>query len=108
MIESCFEIRIVDGQWCLDSLAQAANGRSKALLNCQKVHGLGRWYRATGVYDGTILRNYVGNDLQGEGDVQLVLQGKGHASIGARINLKDFFKGAVLEARFTPGALPVG
>ncbi len=101
-----FEIRIVKGQWCLDSFAMAG-GQSKALLNCQKLYPLGRWYRVTAVYDGKTLKNYIGNELQGEGDVRLVPQGAGHTSIGVRINLKDYFKGAVYEARFTRRALSV-
>ena len=101
-----FEIRVVDGQWCLDSFAMS-NQNSKTLLDCKKLHPLGQWYRVTAVYDGTTISNYVGDDLQGQGDVQLDPQGTGHASIGVRANLVNFFKGAVLEARFTPRALPV-
>lgn len=101
-----FEIRIVHGQWCLDSFA-ANNGQSRALLNCNKLHALGKWYRVTAVYDGTTLKNYVGDQLQGEGAVHLEPQGPGHSSVGVRINLKDYFKGAVFEARFTRRALPV-
>jgi hypothetical protein len=99
-----FEIRIVNGQWCLDSFAMAG-GQSKTLLNCDKLHALGKWYRVTAVYDGTALRNYVGDELQGEGSVHLVPQRPGHASVGVRINLKDHFKGAIYEARFTRHAL---
>jgi hypothetical protein len=99
-----FEIRIVNGQWCLDSFAMAG-GQSKTLLNCQKLHALGKWYRVTAVYDGKTLSNYVGDELQGEGSVLLVPQGPGHSSVGVRINLKDHFKGAILEARFTRRAL---
>ncbi len=102
-----FEIRIVDGQWCLDSYARA-NGQDRTLLNCQALHALGQWYRVTAVYDGTTLKNYVGDEMQGAGAVQLIPQGTGHASIGVRINLVDYFKGAILEARFTKRALPVG
>ena len=101
-----FETRIVDGQWCLDSFAMSG-GHQLALLNCKKRYPLGKWYRVTAVYDGKTLRNYVGNELQGEGDVQLIPQGAGRSSIGTRINLKDFFKGSVYEARFTRRALPV-
>jgi hypothetical protein len=101
-----FELRIVNGQWCLDSFAMT-QGHSKVLLNCQKLHALGKWYRITAVYDGKTLSNYIDNELQGEGEVQLAPQGPGHASIGVRINLKDYFKGAVYEARFTRKALPV-
>jgi Concanavalin A-like lectin/glucanases superfamily len=100
-----FEIRIVDGQWCLDSFA-TANGQSKVLLDCKKLHTLGHWYRVTAVYDGKLLTNYVNNDLQGQGPVDLIPQRPGHSSVGVRINLKDHFKGAIYEARFTPRALP--
>jgi hypothetical protein len=102
-----FEIRIVHGQWCLDSFAMSG-AQSKTLLNCDKLHALGKWYRVTAVYDGTTLRNYVGDELQGEGSVQLVPQRPGHSSVGVRINLKDHFKGAIYEARFTRRALTPG
>jgi hypothetical protein len=99
-----FEIRTMHGDWCLDSFAMA-QGQEKTLLNCQKLHPLGKWYRVTAVYDGKTLKNYVGNELQGEGEVHLVPQGAGHSSVGVRINLKDYFKGAIFEARFTQRAL---
>ncbi len=99
-----FEIRIVNGQWCLDSFAYS-NGSQRALLNCDALHPLGQWYRVTAVYDGKMLRNYVGNELQGEGELHLTPQGPGHSSIGTRINKVDYFKGAIFEARMTPRAL---
>lgn len=99
-----FEIRLVNGQWCLDSFA-TAGGQSRTLLNCDKLHPLGQWYRVTAVYDGTTLKNYVGDELQGKGAVHLIPQGPGHTSIGVRINLRDYFKGAIFEARFTRRAL---
>jgi hypothetical protein len=40
--------------------------------------------------------------------VQLVPQRPGHSSVGVRINLKDHFKGAIYEARFTRRALTPG
>lgn len=100
-----FEIRIVKGQWCLDSFAQSANGSHRTLLNCDALHELGKWYRVTAVYDGKMLRNYVGDEMQGEGEFDLVPQGQGHSSIGTRIDRRDYFKGAVFEARFTRRAL---
>jgi hypothetical protein len=101
-----FEIRIRNGEWCLDSYAKGG-AHGQTLLNCDKKYSLGQWYRVTAVYDGATLRNYVGDELQGEGNVHLLPQGKGHASIGVRINQQYYFKGAVLEARFTRRALPV-
>ncbi|SPE29066.1 conserved exported hypothetical protein [Candidatus Sulfotelmatomonas gaucii] len=99
-----FEIRIVKGEWCLDSFAQSNDSR-RALLNCDDLHPLGKWYRVTAVYDGKMLRNYVGDEKQGEGELHLTPQGAGHSSIGTRIDRRDYFKGAVFEARFTPRAL---
>ena len=99
-----FEIRIVKGQWCLDSFA-FSNGSARTLLNCDKLHPLDQWYRVTAVYDGKMLRNYVGDELEGEGEFHLTPQGAGHSSIGTRIDRRDYFKGAVFEARFTPRAL---
>ena len=102
-----FEIRIRDGQWCLDSFA-TSGGQSKALLNCEKKYPFGKWYRVTTVYDGKMLKNYVGDELQGEGEVKLVPQRPGHFSVGVRINLKDYYKGTIFETRFTRSALGVG
>jgi hypothetical protein len=40
-----------------DSFAMA-DGQSKTLLNCEKLHPVGRWYRVTAVYNGKTLSNY--------------------------------------------------
>lgn len=100
-----FEIRIVDGQWCLDSFASSGDS-NRTLLNCKLLHPLGRWYRVTAVYDGKILRNYVDGELEGEGPLDLKPQTQGHSSIGVRINKVYWFKGAILMARMVPRALP--
>jgi Concanavalin A-like lectin/glucanases superfamily len=108
-----FEIRIVastDGQpaqWCLDSFA-TAGGQSRALLNCEKLHPFGKWYRVTAVYDGKMLHNYVGDELQGEGALVIPAERPGRSSVGTRIDLRDYYKGAMYEARFTRRALDVG
>jgi hypothetical protein len=105
-----FEIRIrpaADGKgnaWCLDSFAIAA-GQSRTLLNCEKLHPFGPWYRVTAVYDGKMLHNYVGDELQGEGPLSIPPERPGRSSAGTRIDLRDYFKGAIYEARFTPRAL---
>jgi hypothetical protein len=102
-----FEIRIRDGQWCLDSFA-TSGGQNKALLNCEKLHPFGQWYRVTTVYDGKMLKNYVGDELQGEGEVKLAPQRPGRSSAGVRINLKDYYKGMIYSSRFTRSGLGVG
>lgn len=99
-----FEIRIVDGQWCLDSFASSGES-NRTLLNCKLLHPLGKWYRVTAVYDGKTLRNYVDDQLQGEGPLDLKPQMQGHSSVGVRINQIYWFKGAILMARMVSRAL---
>ncbi|HEX8713895.1 MAG TPA: LamG-like jellyroll fold domain-containing protein [Terracidiphilus sp.] len=100
-----FEIRVVKGQWCLDSFASSGENH-RALLNCKLLHPLGKWYVVTAVYDGKLLHNYVDGQLQGEGTLDLKPQMEGRSSVGVRINHKYFFKGAILMARMVPRALP--
>lgn len=100
-----FEIRVMNGKWCLDSFASSGENH-RTLLNCKLLHPLGKWYAVTAVYDGKELRNYVDGQLQGEGSLELKPQLPGHSSVGMRINHVFFFKGAILMARMTPRALP--
>jgi hypothetical protein len=101
-----FEMRIVNGKWCLNSFATSGWQRL-SLLNCEKRYPFGKWYRVTTVYDGTLLKNYVNEELQSEGAVKLVPELDGHSSVGARIDLTGYFKGAIQLVRFTRSALPV-
>jgi len=101
-----FEIRIVKGEWCLDSFATSV--QRLPLLNCEKRYPFGKWYRVTTVYDGKMLKNYVGDELQAEGEVKLIPQRPGRASAGVRINLVDHYKGSIYSSRFTRSALGVG
>jgi hypothetical protein len=61
----------------------------------------------TAVYDGKTLKNYGGDELQGEGELHMPAQRPGHSSVGVRINLRDYYKGGMYEARFTRAALGV-
>lgn len=99
-----FEIRVVNGQWYLDSFAATKTG-SKALLNKEHLHPVGEWYHVASVYDGKTFRNYVNGKLEGSGEVQFAPQGNGRSSIGVRINKVHYFQGAVHLARFTKRAL---
>ena len=99
-----FELRIIEGRWCLDSYAHSGT-TGLALLDKTKLHSLGEWHHAATVYDGKELRNYVDGVLEGAGPVALQPQGEGTASIGTRINRRDYFKGAIRETRMTRRAL---
>jgi len=99
-----FEIRVIDGQWCLDSYAHSGDAE-KALMNRDSLHPPGRWYHVAAVYDGREFRNYVNGRQDGAAEIQFAPQRPGRSSIGVRINLVDYFKGAIHSARFTRRAL---
>jgi len=109
-----FELRIVDHQWCLDSVAidaptaggpQAGAAAHRAvILNCDPphMHPLDQWYAVAATWDGTTLRGYVNGQLQGEAAGTLTPLGSGTTSVGTRIDKRDFFTGDVFSARFSP------
>ena len=99
-----FEIRVVDGRWCLDAFNKSSSG-SGTLLNRRNLHELGRWHHVAAVYDGTEFRSYVDGVQDGAVKVHLAPQGAGRTAVGVRMNKLFYFKGAVRTARFTRRAL---
>jgi len=99
-----FEIRVIDGRWCLDAFNKTGPNQ-KALLNRQHLHDLGKWYHVAAVYDGHEFRSYIDGVQDGAGEVQLGPQAAGRTSVGVRMNKLFYFKGAVRMARFTRRAL---
>ncbi|HWE50559.1 MAG TPA: LamG domain-containing protein [Bryobacteraceae bacterium] len=99
-----FEIRVVNGKWCLDAFDKSGSN-SMALLDRSKLHELGVWYHVAAVYDGTEFKSYVNGREEGSGKVHLDPQGEGRTSIGVRMNRVFYFKGAIHQARFTRRAL---
>jgi hypothetical protein len=102
-----FEIRIVGGNWFLDSFALSGT-ESKALFNEDHLHPLGKWYHVAATFDGRVFRNYVDGVLENSAQLHLEPQGSGHTSVGVRMNKVDYFKGAILKARMTDRALTPG
>jgi hypothetical protein len=99
-----FEIRVIDGQWCLDAYIQTG-AVHKALLNRKNLHPLGAWYHVAAVYDGREFRSYINGVQDGAAELSLAPQGPGRASVGVRMNKLFYFQGAVAQARFTHRAL---
>jgi hypothetical protein len=95
-----FEIRVIDGRWCLDSYGHSGDAQ-KALMDRTRLHPLGAWHHVAAVYDGRRFSNYVNGILQGAADIRFAPQGPGRSSIGVRMNLVNYFKGAIHLARFT-------
>ncbi|MGR4864935.1 LamG domain-containing protein [Caulobacter sp. LARHSG274] len=99
-----FEIRVFGDQWCLDAFANGP-GYKQTLIFPDKLFPVGRWHHVAQTCDGATYRSYVDGQLQGEAAIAFKPQGPGRASVGARMNRVDYFKGAIREARFTPRAL---
>jgi hypothetical protein len=100
-----FEIRVIDGRWCLDAFNKTG-AANKALMDRTHLHPLAAWHHVAAVYNGKEFRSYVNGKLDGSAEIQLAPQGPGRASVGMRMNKVFYFKGAVRTARFTRRALP--
>ena len=60
----------------------------------------------TAVYDGKTLRNYVGDEMQGEGELHMAPQGsRGPLRLERGLISATTSRVQVFEARFTPRAL---
>lgn len=99
-----FETRLTGNNWYLDSFVSTPAG-SKALIDPQRQYPLDRWYHIAMVYDGREFRHYVNRELQQAAELRFTPQGPGRSSAGVRINLRDYFKGAIRQARMTRRAL---
>lgn len=105
-----FEIRIVNNQWCLDTVGIDVRHGSEqhgVALACDAphLHPLDRWYAVAATYDGKTLRGYVDGEPQAEIAVTLAPLPPGTTSVGTRIDKRDFFTGDIYSARFTPRVL---
>jgi hypothetical protein len=100
-----FEIRVIDHDWYFDSYGHSGDAQ-QALMNRELLHPLGAWYHVAAVYDGREFRNYVDGKQEGAAEIHFAPQRPGRSAIGVRINLVDYFKGAIHVARFTRRALP--
>ena len=99
-----FEIRVVGDRWYFDSFVYSG-AASKALIDRERLHPLGAWYHVAAVYDGREFRNYVNGVQEGAAEIHFDPQGAGRTSAGVRMNLVNYFKGAIRVARFTRRAL---
>ena len=105
-----FEIRIVNNQWCLDTVGIDLRGGPEQhgvaiACDAMHLHPLDRWYAVAATYDGKTLRGYVDGEPQAEIAITLQPLPPGTTSVGTRIDKRDFFTGDIYSARFTPGVL---
>jgi len=99
------ELRMPDSQnWYLDTYIKTEAG-DHTLADPPKPHPAGQWYNATLVYDGEKMRHYVNGVEESSAKLAFDPLGGGKTSIGVRINLVHWFKGAIRKVRFTPAVL---
>lgn len=95
------------GHWYFDSFVRTSAG-SQNMWDASKTHSAGRWYNVAIVCDGKRMGQYVNGVLELSGKLELTAFGNGKTSIGAKMNQKSCFKGAIRKIRFTPRALKPG
>jgi hypothetical protein len=107
------ELHVTKGQWYLHVYMRSKSG-PLVLQYADKLHPFGAWYTLALTYDGKTFRSYVNGVQEGEGEVSWTPQaGSGHMAVGTRMDhvtyLKGtYFKGTLVEARFTTRALTPG
>jgi hypothetical protein len=100
------ETRVKDGQWSLDTFLYQDSAHKLTLLDREKRHPVDQWYWVALVYDGSTMTHYVNGVPELSGAVEFTPMTNGRTSIGVRQNRVSWFKGAIAEIRFAPGAMP--
>ena len=99
------EIRLMpEGQWALDTFMLSGASRL-TLLDRSRIHPAGRWHWVALRYDGHRMTSWVDGRQELEGAVEFAPMQSGQTSLGVRLNRASWFKGAIREVRFHPGAL---
>jgi hypothetical protein len=96
-----FEIRMFSSdRWFLDTHIESRDD-GYTLFARGFEHPVGPWYHAALVVTGGEMKHYVNGELEMSRKIEFAPQGPGHTSVGVRLNLVSWFKGAIREARFT-------
>jgi Concanavalin A-like lectin/glucanases superfamily len=99
------EIRLTpEGQWALDTFMLSGMNRL-TLLDRSRTHPLGQWHWVALRYDGQRMTSWVDGRQELEGATEFAPMQSGQTSLGVRLNRASWFKGAIREVRFHPGAL---
>jgi hypothetical protein len=96
-----------DNHWYLDTFLLSGPS-SLALIDKTKLHPADRWYWVALRYDGKLMSSWVDGAKELQGPVTFAPMVEGKMSLGVRQNRLFWFKGAIREVRFTPGALADG
>ena len=93
-----------DGRWALDTFLRCGDS-SLPLLDLAKLHSSAAWHWVALRYDGRRMTSFVDGVEELAGDVTFLSTAAGETSLGVRLNLVLWFKGAIREIRVSPAAL---
>lgn len=93
-----------DENWTLDTFIKSGSS-SQALLDYSFVHPLDEWAHAALVFKDGKMEHFVNGEKELEGTVDYVEVNSGQTSLGVRMNLVSWFKGAIHSVRVTHEAL---
>jgi hypothetical protein len=96
------ETRLTGQTWYSDAF-MASGANSKALIDPNLTHPVGKWYTLRLTYDGKTMKHYVDGKQEGTWDLPFEALAGGTTSIGVRQNLVCWFKGGIRKAVFTQG-----
>jgi beta-xylosidase len=91
--------------WSLDTHLYENKTQRKTLLDLKRRHSADSWHWVALVYDGNTMRSFVDGEQEGEIDIKFGPMDAGQLSLGVRLNRVSWYKGAVKEVIFHPGAL---
>jgi hypothetical protein len=91
--------------WSLDTHLYENKTMRKTLLDLKRRHPPEEWHWVALVYDGNCMRCYVDGVQEGEVGITFGPMESGQLSLGVRLNRVSWYKGAVREVIFHPGAL---
>jgi len=98
------EIRLNGDQWSLDTFIKSGENRRTLYAETLR-HPVGHWYHVALVFDGTTMRHFVNGQEELSGPLTISPMRQGRTSLGVRMNLVNWFKGAIWRVRFTPRPL---
>ncbi len=95
-----------DGQWHLDSFLRSGEAY-QVLIDPQQNHPVGEWAHVALVLEDGHMRHYVNGKQELAGQLEFNPIIGGSMSLGVRLGLRHWFKGAIHSIRVTPEALKV-
>ncbi len=101
-----FETRVPDpDNWCFDAALHSGKP-SLALMDPGLLHELDHWYHAAVTFAGLEMITYINGERELSGTIDAFSPIMGEAtSIGVRMDLNSWFRGAISIIRVSPGIL---